>query len=93
MTRLLRLPTLTLALLLGLAAPALAAPKDEVGALLFGPWLLALVAFPIGLALHLLILGYAPRRGAGPEEITSVASSIARASSNHSLPIASSTAL
>ena len=62
MTRLLALTTV---LLLGLASPALAAPKDEVGALLFGPWFLAVVAYPVGLALHLLMLGFAPRRGAG----------------------------
>lgn len=60
-----RLLALTAALLLGLASPALAAPKDEVGALLFGPWFLAVVAYPVGLALHLLMLGFAPRRGAG----------------------------
>ena len=62
MTRLLALTTV---LLLGLASPALAAPKDEVGALLFGPWFLAAGGYPVGLALHLLMLGFAPRRGAG----------------------------
>lgn len=58
---------LPLLLVLAAACPALAGDgkKDEVGALLFGPWLLGLVAFPVGLALHCLILAHAPRRGAG----------------------------
>lgn len=58
---------LPLLLVLAAAAPALAGDgkKDEVGALLFGPWLLGLMAYPVGLALHCLILSHAPRRGAG----------------------------
>lgn len=56
--------TLTLAALLGLSTPAHAAPKDA-GAVLFVPFLAALLWYPLGLAVHCLILGYAPRRGAG----------------------------
>lgn len=55
---------LTLAGVLGLAAPAHAAPKDA-GAVLLLPFATALVAYPLGLAVHCLILAFAPRRGAG----------------------------
>lgn len=55
---------LALAAVLGLTPPALAAPKDA-GALLVVPLLMALVAYPLGLAVHCLILAFAPRRGAG----------------------------
>jgi hypothetical protein len=66
-TRLRPTPAFALAAILGLARPALAAagnPK-EAGGLLFVPILLALVAYPLGLAVHCLILAFAPRRGAG----------------------------
>lgn len=55
---------LALAALLGLASPAHAAPKDA-GAVLVLPFLTAVVAYPLGLAVHCLILAFAPRRGAG----------------------------
>lgn len=51
-----------------LAAPALGAEPDRdggAGALLVGPFLAAVVAYPLGLALHCLVLAHAPRRGAG----------------------------
>lgn len=57
-------PVLALAAVLGLTTPALANPK-EAGAALFVPVLLALVAYPLGLAVHCLILAFAPRRGVG----------------------------
>jgi hypothetical protein len=61
-------------LLLGFAAalgvlawtpPAYAGKGDEAAAVLFGPILLALLAYPVGLALHALILAFSPRRGRG----------------------------
>lgn len=55
---------LALAALLGLASPAHAAPKDA-GALLVLPFATAVMAYPLGLAVHCLILAFAPRRGAG----------------------------
>ncbi|MBX3467726.1 MAG: hypothetical protein KF878_12645 [Planctomycetes bacterium] len=51
-----------------LAAPALGAEPDRdggAGALLVGPFLAAVVAYPLGLAVHCLVLAHAPRRGAG----------------------------
>ena len=39
------------------------ADQAALGSILVGPWLVGLLAFPIGLALQLLILGHAPRRG------------------------------
>lgn len=56
------IPLLALAAVLGLTTPALANPK-EAGAALFLPVLLAVVAYPLGLAVHCLILAFAPRRG------------------------------
>lgn len=51
-----------------LAGPALGAEPDRdggAGALLVGPFLAAVVAYPLGLAVHCLVLAHAPRRGAG----------------------------
>ncbi|MCO5165984.1 MAG: hypothetical protein M9894_06405 [Planctomycetes bacterium] len=54
------------AALLASAAPALAdEPGRDGGALLVGPFLAAVVTYPLGLAVHLLVLAFAPRRGAG----------------------------
>lgn len=57
--------SLALAALALLAAPgtAWAAEGDRAGALLFGPALLALPVFAIGLAAHLLLVAVAPERG------------------------------
>lgn len=55
-------PLFALATVLGLASPALANPK-EAGALLFAPLFTAVLAYPLGLAVHCLIMAFAPRRG------------------------------
>lgn len=60
MTRL--VPLFALAVVLGLASPALASPK-EAGALLLAPLFTAVLAYPLGLAVHCLIMAFAPRRG------------------------------
>lgn len=64
MNRPLLVLAMALAAVLGLAAPAHAAPKDA-GAVLLVPLLAAVVSYPLGLAVHCLILAFAPRRGAG----------------------------
>ncbi len=64
MTRPALVAVLALLSLLGLASPAHAAPRDA-GAVLVAPFFAALFAYPLGLAVHCLILAYAPRRGVG----------------------------
>lgn len=52
------------ALLVG-AEPAFAGKDDAAAGILAFPSLVALLSYPAGLALHALILAYAPRRGLG----------------------------
>ncbi|RMG06895.1 MAG: hypothetical protein D6731_24830 [Planctomycetota bacterium] len=59
----------SLLLLTTASEPALAGGQDDAAAGIFGPAVVAFFALPVGLALHAMILAYAPRRGAGLVEV------------------------